>query len=274
MAEIKWIKLSLGMFDDEKIRLIESMPEADTMLIIWIKLLTLAGKKNAQGYIFLSENLPYSDEMLATLFNRPLNTIRLALSTFQNFGMIEVDDAQFISITNWEKHQSLDKYEHKKEQTRQRVAAHRARKKALESSGTNVKTSNVTVTLRNAIEEEEEEDKDICSSSSSSENAFAFYQQNFGVLSPYMSEQVGHWVDDMGQELVIAAMKRALENQKKWAYADSILKSWFSDNIRTLDAVIAREEEFKRSKQPKSKSSRGSAIDKIDEIARRKGLLK
>src|SRR5690625_2691781 len=103
MSEIKWIKLSTKMFEDEKIRLIEKMPEADTILIIWVKLLAQAGKTNASGYIFLSENIPYTDEMLATIFNRPLNTVRMALETFQRFGMIEIDDQSYIKITNWEK---------------------------------------------------------------------------------------------------------------------------------------------------------------------------
>ena len=66
-VKVKWIKLSTTMFEDEKIRLIESMPEADTLLIIWIKLLAQAGKTNASGYIFLNENIPYTEDMLATL---------------------------------------------------------------------------------------------------------------------------------------------------------------------------------------------------------------
>jgi len=82
------------MFEDEKIRLIESLPEADTLLIIWIKLLSQAGRTNANGYIFLSENIPFTEEMLSTLFNRPIATVRLALQTFKQFGMIDVTDDQ------------------------------------------------------------------------------------------------------------------------------------------------------------------------------------
>src|SRR5690625_4123504 len=109
LANVKWIKLSTSMFDDEKIKLIEQMPDADTILIIWIKLLAQAGKTNSSGYIFLNETIPYTDEMLATIFNRPVSTIRLALKTFEEMGMIGIDDNSFIRITNWEKHQSVDK---------------------------------------------------------------------------------------------------------------------------------------------------------------------
>ena len=53
MAEITWVKLTINMFDDEKIRLIEAMPEADAIIIIWVRLLTLAGKTNDDGRIYI-----------------------------------------------------------------------------------------------------------------------------------------------------------------------------------------------------------------------------
>ncbi|SHK45968.1 phage replisome organizer N-terminal domain-containing protein [Tepidibacter formicigenes] len=156
MAAVKWIKLTINMFEDEKIRLIESMPDSDSILIIWIKLLTLAGKCNAGGYIFLTENIPYTDEMLATVFNKPLNTVRLALETFKRFGMINLDENNSIKITNWEKHQNVDGLDKIREQTRKRVAKHREKQKLLN----NDVTSNVTVTQSNAIEEDIDKDID------------------------------------------------------------------------------------------------------------------
>lgn len=156
MSEVKWIKLSTHMFEDEKIRLIETMPDADTILVIWIKLLSQAGKTNASGYIYLNENIPYTDEMLSTIFNRPLSTVRLALKTFQQFGMIDITDDHFISIENWEKHQNVAGLEKIREQTRQRVAKHRE-KKQLPSN------ENVTlhVTGGNATEEELELEEEL-----------------------------------------------------------------------------------------------------------------
>ena len=145
------------MFEDEKIKLIEQMPEADTILIIWVKLLSQAGKANANGYIYLSENIPYTDEMLSTIFGRPLNTIRLALETFKAFGMIEIDDEHFISIANWEKHQNVEGLDKLREQTRKRVQKHRERQKKL----TKGKDVTLPVTLRNATEEELELEEEV-----------------------------------------------------------------------------------------------------------------
>ena len=134
MAEVKWIKICTDIFDDEKIALIESMPDADGIIVVWFKLLCMAGKQNNGGVFMLNDKIAYTDEMLATVFRRPLNTVRLALETFEQFGMIEVVNNAY-TIPNWEKHQNLDKMEQAKEQTRQRVAKHREKQKLLALNG-------------------------------------------------------------------------------------------------------------------------------------------
>jgi predicted phage replisome organizer len=130
MAEITWIKLSIGLFDDEKIKIIESMPDKDSLLIIWIKLLIQAGKSNSGGYIRLTETIPYTEEMLASIFGRPLNTIRLALTTFHKFGMIEMTPDAGIYLTNWAKYQNVVSLDDIKEKNRVRQAKSREKQRA------------------------------------------------------------------------------------------------------------------------------------------------
>lgn len=155
MSNVKWIRLNVNMFEDEKIRLIETLPEADTILVIWVKLLAQAGKTNATGYIYLNENIPYTDEMIATIFNRPIATVRLALNTFKQFGMIDILDNNFISVCNWEKHQNVDGLEKIRQDTKLRVQRFRDKQKQLDG---NV-TCNATETQGNASEEEENKNK-------------------------------------------------------------------------------------------------------------------
>lgn len=158
MNEVKWIKITTRMFEDEKIDFIESLPEADAILIIWIKLLTQAGKNNVDGFIFLTESIPYTDEMLAHKFRRPLNTVKLAMATLKELEMIEYDDKGFLRISNWEKHQNIEGLTKIREQGRLRVAKHREKQKLLENSNEDV---TLYVTLRNGTEEEEDIDIDI-----------------------------------------------------------------------------------------------------------------
>jgi predicted phage replisome organizer len=105
MAEIKWIKLKTGMFNDDKIKVIQAMPEGDALIVIWIRMLVLAGISNAEGYLMISDNLPYTEEMLSTIFNKPLSVIRLAVKTFETFGMIEANN-EGIYIQNFTENQS------------------------------------------------------------------------------------------------------------------------------------------------------------------------
>lgn len=151
MSDIKWIKITTDMFEDEKIDFISSLPEADAIIVIWIRLLALAGKCNAGGYVFLTEKIPYTDEMLAHKFKKQLNTIKLALETFRRLEMIEMDE-HGIFLPNWEKHQEVEKLDKIREQTRLRVAEYR-NKKRLELLESNV-TVTGDVTQGNATEQE------------------------------------------------------------------------------------------------------------------------
>ena len=147
MAEVKWIKIVTDVFDDEKILMIESLPECDSIIVIWFKLLCLAGKQNNCG-VFQMGRMAYTDEMFSTIFRRPLNTVRLALATFERFGMIEIIN-DTVTIPNWDKHQSLDSYEKKKERDRLYHRERRAAQKALTE-----KTSNNRLTIERQSSDE------------------------------------------------------------------------------------------------------------------------
>ena len=89
MADVKWIKITTDIFDDEKILLIESLPESDSIIVVWFKLLCLAGKMNNSGVFMMNDSIAYTDEMLATIFRRKEITVKMALDTFEKFGMIQ-----------------------------------------------------------------------------------------------------------------------------------------------------------------------------------------
>jgi predicted phage replisome organizer len=154
MADVKWIKVTTDVFDDEKILLIESLPEADSIIVIWFKLLCLAGKQNNSGVFVMSNGIPYTDSMLATIFRRKETTVQLALQTFEKFGMIEViDDA--ITIPNWGKHQNFDKIEKNNEYMKEYMREYRAKQKALSCKPNSKVNSKVNVSGLDKSREEE-----------------------------------------------------------------------------------------------------------------------
>lgn len=221
MAEVKWIKITTDIFDDEKILLIESLPERDSLIVIWFKLLCMAGKQNNSGVFTLNDRIAYTDEMLSTIFRRPLNTVRLALSTFQQYGMVEILDG-VITIPNWEKHQSLDKLEMAKEQTRLRVARHREKQKLL----TDVTQCNVTVTQCNAdrIEEDKDIDKEEENNNSAKKPSMADVNSFFNALwdmypvkkgKGQVSESKRRTLYAIGFEKLQKAIERYLDELKR-----------------------------------------------------------
>lgn len=119
MSEVKWIKLQTDIFDNRKIRQLEKLPDGDSLIVMWLKLLVLAGNVNDNGFVYFTKDIPYTDQLLATQFDRPLTTVQLALDMFQKFGMIEVVD-DIIHVSNWEKYQNIDELERLKELNRQR----------------------------------------------------------------------------------------------------------------------------------------------------------
>lgn len=160
MADVQWIKIFVDMFDtSRKIKRIEKMKNGDAIIVIWFKLLCMAGAINDGGAIYVTKDIPYTLEDLADNLRKKESIVQSALDTFVEHGMIYKDDAGFIIIKNWEKYQNIEGLEKVREQTRARVAKCRANKNNATVTQGNA-TSNATVTQGNAIEEEGEEEEE------------------------------------------------------------------------------------------------------------------
>lgn len=261
MSEIKWIKITTDIFDDEKIRLIDALPEHDAILVIWFKILTLAGRQGGNGLLMMNNKVHYTEEMLAAIFGRPLNTIRLALQTFEKFGMIEIING-IISLPNWEKHQNVDGMEKAKEQTRKRVARYREKQKQLLENG-NV-TCNVTVTPSNATDIDIEIDTDI---EKDKDNIVVIDKQNFiqeieanlgrglvkfefDMINDYLLNQ------KVSTELFLEAVKiAAANNVRKFNYIARILDNWINQGIKTPEQAFQAQWDFQARKNNKAMSA-------------------
>lgn len=144
MAEVKWIKITTDIFDDEKILLIESLPDSDSIIVIWFKLLCLAGKMNNSGVFTLNDSIVYTDEMLSTIFRRKETTVKMALNVFEEFGMIKRIDGA-ITIPNWGKHQTLDQLEKRREYQREYMREYREKQRQIADKSNCKTNSNVNV---------------------------------------------------------------------------------------------------------------------------------
>ena len=161
MADVEWIKLTVGMFDGNSFKRIKNAKIGgerfrDKLTAIWFELMDFAGKCNASGQLIESPDMPPSTiEDIAILIDREVEELELCMQYYINNRMITIENNVY-TLTNWAKYQNEDGLALIREQTRKRVAKHRKKQKLL---GCNV-TSNVTVTQSNATDKEEDKDKD------------------------------------------------------------------------------------------------------------------
>lgn len=141
MSDIKWIKISTGIFDDEKFDAIRAMPDGNDIQLAWIKLLCLAGKCNENGFLMVTRELPYTDQMLASHFRMDIGVVQRALDVFQKLEMVEVVDNIYL-VSNWAKHQSADRLEEIRRKDRERKRE--AKKKQLPKDEENEKKDDST----------------------------------------------------------------------------------------------------------------------------------
>ena len=160
MAEIKWVKLTTDMFDNRKIKHLRRLPEGNNIVLIWVMLLTMAGRCNSGGMIFLTENIPYTPKMLADELDFEESTVILALKSLEQLNMI-VTDGGFFSIAGWEEYQNIEGMEKIRESKRLAQAKWRAKQKALSETPTVDSTVDSTEIKSGNAEEDIEEEKDI-----------------------------------------------------------------------------------------------------------------
>lgn len=154
MAEVKWIKLTTDMFDNRKIKHLRRLPDGNSIVLIWVMLLTMAGRCNASGMIFLTENIPYTPKMLADELDFEENTVILALKALEDLDMVVTNGGHY-TIAGWEEYQNTDRLQEIREYNRLAQQKSRAKRKALAD------VNDKSMTSQRCHETDKEEDKEI-----------------------------------------------------------------------------------------------------------------
>ena len=159
MPDVKWIKITTDMFDNRKIRHLRRLPDGNNIVLIWVMLLTMAGRCNSNGMIFLTENIPYTPKMLADELDFEENTVILALQALEQLSMVVTDANGFFSISGWGEYQSIDRLAEIREYNRIAKQKSRAKLKSLE--GVNDKSMTSQRCQDTDIEEDKKKKEDI-----------------------------------------------------------------------------------------------------------------
>lgn len=150
MYGIQWFKVDRNIFNNRKIQLILKHKDGDLYFRVWIQLLAIAVECGNDGRLEIGQK-PISFKDCSKIMGKTSDKIRRILEEFLKLGMLKKDGGTFI-IKNWEKYQSIDKYENYQIQNRERQKRYREKLK------NEIEKSNVIVTLSNT-EEEKRTDK-------------------------------------------------------------------------------------------------------------------
>lgn len=222
MADIKWIKITVDMFDNRKIKHLRRLPDGNNIVLIWVMLLTMAGRCNSGGMIFLTENIPYTPKMLADELDFEEATVQLALTALEQLGMVSTSSNGFLMVDGWENHQNIEGMEKIRESKRLAQARWRA-KKALTGEKSTVDTTRVSV---DHAEEDKEEDikKENKSVRETTHTIFQRLVPDY-LLSDDLQSKIGEWITykterkEPYKEQGMKSLLRQIENNAK-AYGD------------------------------------------------------
>jgi predicted phage replisome organizer len=151
MYGIQWFKVDKNIFNNRKIQLILKHKDGDTYFRVWMQLLSIAVECGNNGRLEIGEK-PITFQDCAKIMGKTSDKMRRILEEFLELGMLKKEGETFL-IKNWDKYQSIDKYENYQTQNRERQKRYREKLKSENEE------SNVMVTLSNAEEEKRIEEK-------------------------------------------------------------------------------------------------------------------
>lgn len=90
-----------------------------------------------------------------------------------------------------------------------------------------------------------------------------FYNENIGLITPYGLEILSSYAEEMDQELIILAMKKSVEaNKRTIQYIKAILNNWSKQGIKT---VLDAEQEDRKFRDKNNKTEKRELVGDWDD---------
>ncbi|WP_240430571.1 phage replisome organizer N-terminal domain-containing protein [Suicoccus acidiformans] len=268
-----WLKLNENFFEDDTIQWLEEQENGDKYVIFYLKLALKSLQDNGKLIRYVGEKLmPYDVKALSKLTNTDSDTVKVAMNLFVEIGLVEILDTGELFM------KQIEEMTGSETAAAKRMRKSRAKQKLLEQ--TVDKTSQCYSDVHKSdtekeiekeldIELDKEQDKSNATTADSLKALYQFYQENFGIITPYIQDDIKDYSELQSPELVQLAMEKALDKQKPWSYAKGILKNWLTKNIKTLDQAQAEEVQFNNSRK-----NRGMYVEPVPEWMKQQGNSK
>lgn len=247
MAGVGWVRLSVELFDNPKIKILEMNKNGDAFVSLWLRLLCLAGRANNNGLVYVTDGVAYTPDILAAMTGKDVEVINEALELFQKLNMIAIDEEGYIEILGWEKHQNTEGLNKIREQTKERVQRYRDKKKAVTSNASNgdvtqdvtlqgnASNGDVTQQKRKEKNKNRKED-DSCrhhllkgDDDGNHTEIFALWEKNMMPLVPAIAEKLQALLGEVGEAAVEQGILAAVEHgARNFSYVQTVARNYAS----------------------------------------------
>ena len=270
-----YMRLKENFFDSDEMIILENMDNGDGIIYSNILLKLYLRSLKYEGRLMFNDRIPFNPQMLSTIVRHPVGVVEKALKAFVDLGLVEVMDngaIYMLDIQNF-----IGKTTTEADRQREYQARIAKEKKNVRNLTGNLKENFEETTPELELEKELKIDieSEVASSNSQLQKLSNFYQENFGAMSSYISEELKSLREDYGFDLTLEAMKRAITSQKTFRYSKGILKNWDKNGIKTLDDAMAESTAFERAKSKVTDiNSQSKAGKKLPEWSDEAKLIK
>ena len=118
-TKVSWVALTTDFYKSDKAILIRSMPDGDSILLLWTMLIALAGELN-EGGAFIKNGEPMSLKILSNFVQKTPKFLAKSFQIFGKFSMILCENNIYY-IVNWNKYQHINSLDKIRENSKSRV---------------------------------------------------------------------------------------------------------------------------------------------------------
>lgn len=234
-----YLKLTDDFFESDEMIILESMTDGYIYSNILLKLY-LRSLKN-EGKLMFNDRIPFNSEMLSQVTRHNVGNIEKAMKIFQEIGLVEVLDTGAIYMLD------IQNFIGKSSTEADRKREYRARITSEKSKG-NINLLNTghlsdkcpdknppEIEREKETKKEKEKELEVEARIGQMSTIFKIYEEEIGLITPILSEEIEFYLNEMSPELIIKAISEAsTRNIKNWKYIKAILDRCIKENIRTL----------------------------------------
>ena len=246
-----WLKLKDDFFNQKEIKMLRKISGGDTFTIIYLKLLLVSLKND--GKIYYDGIANSMAEEVALDIDEEVEDVQITLNYLKQKGLLVFNSDDEMELSDI--HQMIGS----ETAAASRMRKHRALKNEQERNNVTKKLPNSYTEIDIEIDTEKEIDTDAEKKPPAApKNAYQIYQECFGVLNSINQQDITFWIEDLSEEMVIEAMKKAVLAGKPYSYAKGIMKQWSNKGIKTVEDAEAEEVQFSNNhfkKQPVRKEA-------------------